>query len=94
MKPAPWRTVLILGLMAAFVAVGVGAVLPHSHENVPAGHDCVFCRAHSTPVVEAPALIVPAQPDHPAGLVEAHFFALGAQPSVATPFGRAPPLFS
>ncbi len=94
MKPAGWQKVLLVGLLAAFVAVGIGAVLPHSHTNVPVGHDCVFCRAHAAPVVEAPAHTALAAPDHPTDLVESLLVALGTPPSVAVPFGRAPPLVS
>lgn len=94
MKPAGWSRVLVIGLLAAFVAVGIGAVLPHSHANVPVGHDCVFCRAHSAPAVEAPALAAPARPDRPAGLVHIALFSPGSPPSVVVPFGRAPPLVS
>ena len=94
MKPAGWQKVLLIGLLAAFVAVGIGAVLPHSHTNVPVGQDCVFCRAHATPVVEAPALTAPALPAGSTGLVDSVSLTFGAPPSVATPFGRAPPLVS
>lgn len=94
MRSVPWRSLLVLGLVAVFVAVGIGAVLPHSHNHVAASHDCVFCRAHAAPLAEAPAPVSPAWPDRPTGLVESPLFALDAQSGVVVPFGRAPPFLS
>lgn len=94
MTRAPWSKILALSVLAAFVVVGIGAVLPHSHAHVAASHDCVFCRAHASPSVEAPAAMAPAPPAGLTASLEIPVFAPGAQPSAVLPFGRAPPRLS
>lgn len=95
MRRAPMvRPLLVLALFA-FVALGVVAVLPHTHDAAGAHpHACVVCRAHSAapylvPVISVRPVFQPAR-----GAILDAVVPWVSQYVVTLPASRAPPILA